>query len=130
MLVVHSQTTYYMQSFLLCTHVFCTGDGNFHVCIFFDPQSAHDVECARTLAQSMAMKAIAMEGTCTGEHGVGMGKKELLVHEAGTGAINLMRVIKTSIDPNNILNPGKVIDVIPPTPPLVGCAECSNSCTK
>ncbi len=83
------------------------------MCIFFDAHKEYDSHCAKQLAHDMAVKAISVGGTCTGEHGVGLGKKKLLALEAGAGALSLMRLIKRSIDPNNILNPGKVVDVLP-----------------
>lgn len=58
----------------------------------------------------MGERAIALGGTCTGEHGVGTGKKELLKKELGEGSMQLLRTIKTAIDPKNIMNPGKVVD--------------------
>jgi D-lactate dehydrogenase (cytochrome) len=57
----------------------------------------------------MVHRAIAMDGTCTGEHGIGLHKLDFLVHEAGEEAVDLMRTIKHALDPNNIFNPGKVI---------------------
>jgi hypothetical protein len=61
-------------------------------------------------------RALAMEGTCTGEHGVGVGKKPYLVKEVGPEAIELMRDIKRAFDPQGLLNPGKVFDLVPPNP--------------
>lgn len=77
----------------------------------FRPEVPRDVLQAKQLATTMAERAIAMGGTCTGEHGVGVGKKDLLRQEMGPGSMHLMTLLKTSIDPRNILNPGKVIDV-------------------
>ncbi len=71
----------------------------------------------------MAMKAIALGGTCTGEHGIGIGKKELLKIEMGQGAMNLMEVIKTAIDPLNIMNPGKVLDITTTTKNKKECCK-------
>ena len=59
----------------------------------------------------MALQAIALGGTCTGEHGIGVGKKEYLIAEMGQNTVNLMKLIKSTVDPENILNPGKIIDV-------------------
>ncbi len=87
------------------------GDGNFHVLIFFDPNDSSEVNKAKTLSKKMAIRAIEMGGTCTGEHGVGVGKKEFLVKEMGVSTIDLMKRIKSSMDPTHILNPGKIIDL-------------------
>lgn len=65
---------------------------------------------AKDLAKSMALQAIAMGGTCTGEHGVGVGKKELLRAEVGDDTLSVMRSIKSVLDPTNIMNPGKIFD--------------------
>lgn len=81
--------------------------------IFFRPDNASEVAEAKELASNMALKAIALGGTCTGEHGIGVGKKELLRVEMGYNTINLMKLIKTTIDPENILNPGKMLDIEP-----------------
>lgn len=84
-------------------------DGNFHCMIINDPSKPNELEDIRKVTHEMAAKIIAMGGTCTGEHGIGMGKIDLLVEEAGKPAVALMRRIKDSLDPNWILNPGKVI---------------------
>lgn len=87
------------------------GDGNFHVLIFFRPEHPEEVKEAQEMAKDMALQAIALGGTCTGEHGVGMGKKQFLQAELGEGTLDLMKCIKTAIDPSNIMNPGKLIDI-------------------
>ena len=79
--------------------------------IFFRPDHPEEVAEAKEIASNMALQAIALGGTCTGEHGIGVGKKEYLKAEMGENTINLMRLIKTTVDPENILNPGKMIDV-------------------
>ncbi len=84
-------------------------DGNFHCMIINDPSKPHELENIREVTHEMASKIISMGGTCTGEHGIGMGKIDLLVEETGEPAVALMRRIKDSLDPNWILNPGKVI---------------------
>ncbi|MGI9400652.1 MAG: FAD-binding oxidoreductase [Rhizobiaceae bacterium] len=81
------------------------GDGNFHVTLAFD---AEEREKAEELVERLAMRALAMEGTCTGEHGVGQGKRRFIRLEHGTGA-DVMLAIKNAIDPDNIMNPGKVL---------------------
>lgn len=86
------------------------GDGNFHLLIVFDPSKSEQVEAAKQLSEKVVMKALALGGTCTGEHGIGIGKKHYLALEHPTG-LNMMKTIKKSIDSNNIMNPGKVIDL-------------------
>jgi D-lactate dehydrogenase (cytochrome) len=85
------------------------GDGNFHVQMLVDPSDPEDVARAESVNERMVHRAIAMDGTCTGEHGIGLHKLDFLVHEAGEEAVDLMRTIKHALDPNNIFNPGKVI---------------------
>ncbi len=83
------------------------GDGNFHTIPVFDPANAREVEALRGFLDRLAQRAIAMEGTCSGEHGIGEGKIELLRRELGA-AVDVMRQIKRALDPRNILNPGKI----------------------
>ncbi len=85
------------------------GDGNFHVQMLIDPNDPADIARAEAVNERMVTRAIAMDGTCTGEHGVGLHKIDFLVQEHGEGAIDVMRTLKHSLDPNNILNPGKVV---------------------
>lgn len=99
------------ESFLFAPIVGHVGDGNFHTVIAFDPLDPVENAEAHRLNVAMVKRAIAMDGTCTGEHGVGIGKKEYLVPELGEGSVELMRTVKRALDPNNILNPGKIIDV-------------------
>lgn len=82
------------------------GDGNFHAMPLIC--NDEDLEKARAAVHRMVRRAIALDGTCTGEHGVGVGKKEYLVEELGEGTVELMRTIKRTIDPLNLFNPGKV----------------------
>jgi len=84
------------------------GDGNFHLGYLIDPDSVAERETAEHLSAAMVGRAIAMQGTCTGEHGVGLHKMDFLVHEAGAGAVEMMRTIKRALDPKNIMNPGKI----------------------
>ena len=86
------------------------GDGNFHVQLVFDRTDDGDLEKVHGILKRLAARALAMEGTCTGEHGVGVGKKKYLDQEHGP-ALNVMRTIKRAIDPDNIMNPGKIIEV-------------------
>jgi len=85
------------------------GDGNFHVAMLIDPDDRADVERAEGINQRMVERAIAMDGTCTGEHGVGLHKMDFLILEHGEGAIDTMRAIKHALDPKNIMNPGKIV---------------------
>lgn len=99
------------ESFLFCPIVGHVGDGNFHTVIAFDPLDPKENEEAHRLNHLMVSRAIKMGGTCTGEHGIGIGKKEYLVPELGQEAVNLMKKIKLALDENKILNPNKIIDV-------------------
>jgi D-lactate dehydrogenase (cytochrome) len=85
------------------------GDGNFHVQMLVDPNDAADIAKAEAVNSRMVTRAIEMDGTCTGEHGVGLHKMNFLVQEHGEDAIDTMRAIKHALDPGNILNPGKII---------------------
>jgi D-lactate dehydrogenase (cytochrome) len=84
------------------------GDGNFHLSYLLDPNDPAEWATVERLNVQMVQRALRLEGTCTGEHGIGLHKMGYLVDEAGVGAVNLMRQIKRSLDPNNILNPGKI----------------------
>ncbi len=86
------------------------GDGNFHATIFIDPNDEAEFEKALALDKRMVERALAMGGTCTGEHGIGIGKLKHMRREHGDGAVELMQTIKRALDPQNIMNPGKVID--------------------
>lgn len=85
------------------------GDGNFHALILIDPNKPEDMQEAERLNGLIVQEALSVGGTCTGEHGVGMHKIQFMNQEHGLGAVELMRVIKHSLDPNNILNPGKML---------------------
>ncbi len=84
------------------------GDGNFHVLALMDPEDAGEVALVERFVARLNMRAIAMEGTCTGEHGVGQGKVGFLKAEHGHG-LDVMRQIKRALDPDNIMNPGKIL---------------------
>jgi D-lactate dehydrogenase (cytochrome) len=84
------------------------GDGNFHAILLIDPADPAEVELAERLNDEIVRLAIAMGGTCTGEHGIGLHKIGYLVEEAGEDAIDLMRRIKRALDPDGIMNPGKI----------------------
>jgi D-lactate dehydrogenase (cytochrome) len=86
------------------------GDGNFHVLPLIDMENGKEVEAAHGFLERLVARALAMDGTCTGEHGVGTGKMKYLEAEHGTG-VEVMRAIKKTLDPHNIFNPGKVVAV-------------------
>lgn len=94
---------------LMCMVVAHAGDGNFHTLIMFDPSQEEQRREAERLNHFMVHTALSMEGTCTGEHGVGTGKMKYLEEELGIEALRTMKRIKDALDPNNIMNPGKVI---------------------
>src|SRR6266480_2041720 len=85
------------------------GDGNFHLVILVDPDSRAEMDEAKALNARLVKRALAMEGTCTGEHGIGMGKQGSMHAELGEDVIGLMRGIKKLFDPDNLMNPGKVV---------------------
>lgn len=85
------------------------GDGNFHVVLSVDPKDHPMVERMEQFHTRLVERALAMEGTCTGEHGIGMGKIDYLVDELGNEAVGVMATIKKALDPNGIMNPGKII---------------------
>ena len=87
------------------------GDGNFHLSILVDMADADELRRTEGLLERLVERALAMEGTCTGEHGVGQGKMKYLKAEHGDAALHAMRAIKTALDPQNIMNPGKIVTV-------------------
>ena len=91
--------------YFLVGHV---GDGNFHFGYLIDPNIPEERLIAEELNHKLVTRALALEGTCTGEHGIGLHKMDFLVTEAGNGAVNMMRTIKRALDPQNIMNPGKI----------------------
>jgi D-lactate dehydrogenase (cytochrome) len=93
---------------LPCPIVGHAGDGNFHVAMLIDPQRPEEFAEAERLNQRIVQRALRMNGTCTGEHGVGLHKIDFLVEEAGPVAIDTMRAIKHALDPRNLMNPGKI----------------------
>jgi D-lactate dehydrogenase (cytochrome) len=98
-------------SFLVSTIVGHVGDGNFHVIYLIDPDNPNELAEAQRLNASMVARAQAMDGTCTGEHGVGLGKMQYLVAEHGEAAVDVMQTIKRALDPLNLLNPGKILRI-------------------
>jgi D-lactate dehydrogenase (cytochrome) len=85
------------------------GDGNFHLVILIDPASQAEMEEAKAINGRLVQRALAMEGTCTGEHGVGMGKIGSMRLELGDDMMDLMRDVKKVFDPEGLMNPGKVV---------------------
>ncbi len=85
------------------------GDGNFHLLLLVKPGDEATMDKARSFAQRLAERAIAMDGTCTGEHGIGLGKRKYMALEHGDDALAVMRAIKIALDPGNIMNPGKIL---------------------
>ena len=94
--------------YFLVGHV---GDGNFHFGYLIDPANEDERTRAEQLNHQLVSRSIALGGTCTGEHGVGIHKMDFLREEAGDGAVQMMRAIKQALDPKNILNPGKIFSL-------------------
>jgi D-lactate dehydrogenase (cytochrome) len=88
------------------------GDGNFHLMFLVDPSRPEETELAKEFNQRLVERALRLEGTCTGEHGIGMGKQGSLKTELGDDVIDLMRDIKKLFDPDNLMNPGKVVSLV------------------
>ncbi len=89
------------------------GDGNFHCLLLVDPANAEEMKTAESLGERLMRRAIRYDGTCTGEHGVGLHKVGYLEEEHGAATVDVMRRIKQALDPLGILNPGKVVRVAP-----------------
>ena len=87
------------------------GDGNYHVAYLIDPKNSEQWNNAEQLNLQLVQRALRLEGTCTGEHGVGLHKQGFLVDETGEGAVQMMRTLKRALDPKNILNPGKIFSL-------------------
>ena len=87
------------------------GDGNFHVSLLIDMDDQAEITRAERFLDRLAQRALAMEGTCTGEHGVGQKKMKYLKTELGEQALVVMRALKQAIDPDGIMNPGKIVAV-------------------
>ncbi len=85
------------------------GDGNFHLTLLVDLNDAAEIKVAKQFSERLVERALAMDGTCTGEHGVGQGKMKYLQAEHGAPALAAMAAIKRALDPQNIMNPGKIV---------------------
>ncbi len=96
------------QSGLLAPIVGHVGDGNFHVGFVLDPGQPDEFTAAKAVNARMVARALALDGTCTGEHGIGQGKMDFLIAEHGE-AVSVMRAVKRALDPDNIMNPGKIL---------------------
>jgi D-lactate dehydrogenase (cytochrome) len=97
------------RSELIAPIVGHVGDGNFHAGVMVMMDDADEVARAKAFIERLAQLAIAADGTCTGEHGIGEGKKHFLVPEYGEAAVGMMRTLKRAFDPDGIMNPGKVV---------------------
>ena len=97
-------------SFLPAPIVGHAGDGNFHVSFVLNPNDPREMAEAERLNERLVHRALSLDGTCTGEHGIGCGKIDFLIAEHGE-AVSVMHAIKKAIDPDNIMNPGKVLRV-------------------
>jgi D-lactate dehydrogenase (cytochrome) len=98
------------RSTVIAAMVGHVGDGNFHLAFILDPDKPEEQAEASAINDRMVQRAIAMDGTCTGEHGVGYGKMDFLIAEHGD-AVAVMRTLKKALDPDNIMNPGKIVRV-------------------
>ncbi|MCP3997361.1 MAG: FAD-binding protein [bacterium] len=96
------------KSFIPAPLVGHVGDGNFHLIMLIDPSEPAEIREAERLHERLVARALAMDGTCTGEHGVGLGKRQFLATEHGEG-LEVMRQLKRALDPGNLMNPGKIL---------------------
>lgn len=99
------------ESKLIAPIVGHVGDGNFHLTLLIDTDDPAEVKVAKAFNERLVERALAMDGTCTGEHGVGQGKMKYLLVEHGAAALDAMRALKKALDPADIMNPGKIIAV-------------------
>jgi D-lactate dehydrogenase (cytochrome) len=97
------------QSKLIAPILGHVGDGNFHLTLLVDLDDPDEVKRVRALTERLVERALAMDGTCTGEHGVGEGKMKYLEAEHGAPALDAMRAVKRALDPHGIMNPGKIV---------------------
>ena len=110
---VMSATAHDVAEAEVCGPVFGhAGDGNFHcILLIKDDDSPEYIAKLHEINHKLIQRTLALGGTCTGEHGIGVGKKGYLVQEKGEGAVEMMRTIKRALDPHNIMNPGKLVDM-------------------
>ncbi|GIY02126.1 probable D-lactate dehydrogenase, mitochondrial [Caerostris darwini] len=97
------------NSGLVGTIIGHVGDGNFHTQLLYDPQNEQELNIAHEIENKISKRALLLNGTCTGEHGIGVGKISFLEEELGEIGIKTMRAIKQALDPQNLMNPGKVL---------------------
>ena len=107
---IHETRADLAEAGMLAPIVGHVGDGNFHLLMLLDPAKPEELATAQRLNKRLVRRAIAMEGTCTGEHGIGFGKMDSLAEEAGP-ALDVMAAIKRALDPANLMNPGKIVRV-------------------
>lgn len=100
-----AESKYFKDTAIMIGHV---GDGNFHIFTGVDPTIDDEIRDIQSLSSKVAAKALELGGTCTGEHGIGLGKKQFLIDEVGEKSVDLMRQIKQVFDPKNLMNPGKI----------------------
>lgn len=94
---------------MLAGHV---GDGNFHFVFVLDKDNPKEVAQMQAIHRRAILKALAVEGTCTGEHGIGIGKQDHLIDEFGVDTLDVMHSIKNALDPKGIMNPGKKLPLL------------------
>jgi D-lactate dehydrogenase (cytochrome) len=99
------------ESRLIAPIVGHIGDGNFHLTLLIDRDDPAEVANAKAFGERLIQRALKMDGTCTGEHGVGQGKMKYLLSEHGPAALAAMRSIKRAFDPLDIMNPGKIVSL-------------------
>lgn len=87
------------------------GDGNFHLMLLADPANQTELAQMKQINHRLVQRALQMEGTCTGEHGIGIGKQAYLAQEAGEAGLKMMRALKRALDPDNLMNPGKIFSL-------------------
>jgi D-lactate dehydrogenase (cytochrome) len=97
------------ESGLIAPIVGHVGDGNFHVLVLMEPGNGGDIEATEAFVARLNRRAIAFDGTCTGEHGIGQGKIAFIEEELGAAAVDMMHTIKQALDPQGIMNPGKIL---------------------
>jgi D-lactate dehydrogenase (cytochrome) len=85
------------------------GDGNFHVLMLVDPDKPEERDLVEALNQRLVTRALSMDGTCTGEHGIGLHKIEFMEQEFNAATLNVMRAVKRALDPQGLMNPGKIL---------------------
>jgi D-lactate dehydrogenase (cytochrome) len=97
-----------VQAGMLAPIVGHVGDGNFHVQMLVDGDDHDEISKAEQLNARLVARALAMDGTCTGEHGIGLHKQAFLIDELGSASVDVMRHVKRALDPQNLMNPGKI----------------------